>query len=197
MKTMTVLLFDNFTTMDALGPVEVLSRLDKDFEVKYVSKSGGLVSGTGNIKILTLPIAEINVSDLFLVPGGFGTRKVVEDRQLLEYIEEESHKSKYVLSVCTGSALLAKANVLNNRKATSNKLAWDWVIQQSENVKWIKKARWVVDGKFYTSSGVTAGTDMSLGFVNDLVGLQVAERIAVGLEYIWNRDKENDPFCGL
>lgn len=82
---------------------------------------------------------------------------------MLKHLAEESH---FCLSICTGSALLAKCGVLNNIKATSNKKALEWVKQTNENVIWIDKARWVVDGKFYTSSGVSAGMDMALGFVS-------------------------------
>ena len=77
-------------------------------------------------------------------------------------------RAENVLSICTGSALLAKSGVLDKRNATSNKKALDWVRSISQNVNWIKKARWVVDEKYYTSSGVSAGMDMSLGFISDL-----------------------------
>lgn len=60
---------------------------------------------------------------------------------------------------------------------------------------WIKCARWVVDGKFYTSSGVSAGMDMSLGFITDRSGKEAADEIANAIEYVWNHDKENDLFA--
>ena len=194
MKTIEVLLFDQFTTLDAIGPVEVLSRLDGGVEIKYVSKTGGLVSGSGNLKVSTQPLDEGADIDFFLVPGGMGTRKLVEDEETLDSLRAVSLRARYVLSVCTGSALLAKAGVLDHRRATSNKLAWEWVIQQSAQVDWVRKARWVADGKFYTSSGVSAGIDMALGFVRDQAGIQAAEGIARPLEYLWNRDENNDPF---
>jgi transcriptional regulator GlxA family with amidase domain len=59
----------------------------------------------------------------------------------------------------------------------------------------MKKARWTVDQKYYTSSGVSAGIDMTLGFVADTVSLKAAQTVANGIEYIWNQDKDNDPFC--
>lgn len=75
--------------------------------------------------------------------------------------------SQNCLTVCTGSALLAKTGLLNMKKATSNKKAFAWVKSVNNNVKWVEEARWVVDGKFYTSSGVSAGMDMVLGFIRD------------------------------
>jgi len=68
------------------------------------------------------------------------------------------------------------------------------VIAQNEKVNWIKKARWVVDGKYYTSSGITAGIDMSLGFISDHMGYEVARKVSHVLEYLWNENKEEDPF---
>jgi transcriptional regulator GlxA family with amidase domain len=131
---------------------------------------------------------------VLFVPGGFGTRKEVENDPLIHALAKSARNATYVLTVCTGSALLAKSGALDLLRATSNKVAFDWVVQQSEKVKWIRKARWVQDGKFYTSSGVSAGIDMTLGFVSDTVGTEMAEKISKGIEYIWNKDKENDPF---
>jgi putative intracellular protease/amidase len=192
-----VLLFDDFTTLDALGPVEVLSRLKDNTGVTYASVSGGLVRGTGNAQIATVPLSEVKTFGIVLVPGGMGTRKLADDETFLGQLRSLCEKSEFVLSVCTGSALLAKAGVLEDRKATSNKMAWDWVIRQSRRVDWVRKARWVVDGKFYTSSGVTAGIDMALGFVSDRSGQDYAQKIASGLEYLWNSDRDTDPFAGV
>ena len=99
-----------------------------------------------------------------------------------------------VLSICTGSALLAAAGVLVNVKATSNKYAFEWVTSTGDAV-WIRKARWVHDGRFYMSSGVSAGIDMALGFVADHYGLDAAKANAQKVEYIWNEDSEVDPFA--
>jgi putative intracellular protease/amidase len=130
-----------------------------------------------------------------LLPGGFGARKLVEDPAFLEIIRTFTEKSKRVLSVCTGLALLAKAGVLKTKNATSNKLAWDWVIKQDSEVHWVRKARWVRDGKFYTSSGVTAGIDMALGFVADNFGIETARKLSRIIEHVWNEDKTVDPFA--
>ena len=100
----------------------------------------------------------------------------------------------WVLSVCTGSALLAKAGILDHKRATSNKRAWQWVTEQSDQVDWIKQARWIVDGKFYTSSGVTAGMDMALGFIADRQGRDSAKEVANYTEYRWQQDSRLDDF---
>lgn len=195
MKLVNVLLFDNFTTLDALGPAEVFSRLKDIYEIKYFSMDGGSVSSSTGARVDTIKIDPIPISDILLIPGGFGTRQLVNDSNFLKTLSSLVTKSEYVLSVCTGSALLAKAGCIDHKKATSNKMSWDWIIAQSTKVDWIRHARWVVDGNFYSSSGITAGIDMALGFVADKHGYETAKTISKSLEYIWQENKEIDPFA--
>lgn len=194
MKHINVLLFDDFTVLDAIGPAEVLARLKDDYRLDYFSLAGGEVTGSANVKINTKPISAIMQHDILLVPGGFGTRTLVNDSLFIQALRELVQKSETVLTVCTGSALLAKTGLLNNARATSNKIAWDWVTEQNTQVYWIKKARWVADGKFYTSGGVSAGIDMALGFVADRFSQDTARKIAHALEYVWNSDQDEDLF---
>ncbi len=190
-----VLLFDDFETLDVFGPVEIFGRLKQYYQVSFYSASGGIVDNNHGVSIQTKNLDEINNgTDIFLIPGGYGTRQEVENIFLIDKIRKISNLSKYVLSVCTGSALLAKTGLLDGRKATSNKKAFDWVITQGKEVQWIKKARWVKDGKFYTSAGVSAGMDMTLGFLNDLHGIEFARNVAFEIEYDWIEDRENDHF---
>ena len=90
--------------------------------------------------------------------------------------------------------LLAKSGVLDGKQATSNKRAFTWASSQSDNVDWDKKARWKVDGKYYTSSGVSAGMDMTLGFIADRHGIDFARKVAKEIEYNWIEDRDNDSF---
>jgi transcriptional regulator GlxA family with amidase domain len=99
--------------------------------------------------------------------------------------------------VCTGAALLAKAGILDGRKATTNKRAYAWVVSQGPKVEWIAQARWVEDGKFFTSSGVSAGMDMTLGLIARLHGRQASLEAAQGAEYEWHEDSAWDPFAKL
>ena len=118
----------------------------------------------------------------------------MRDADFLAGLKDLADSAANVLSICTGSALLAAAGVLVNVKATSNKYAFEWVTSTGDAV-WIRKARWVHDGRFYTSSGVSAGIDMALGFVADHYGLDAAKANAQKAEYIWNEDSEVDPFA--
>jgi len=189
-----VLLFKNFTTLDALGPAEVLSKAKCNYHLAYYSIDGGLIESSTGAIISTQKMDEILPNGILIVPGGQGTRELVNHDIFIEHLKLLSDDAKKVLSICTGSALLAKSGALNQIQATSNKRAWNWVISQSINVKWIRNARWVVDGKYYTSSGITAGIDMAIGYIEDCFGYEEARRISDILEYTWNRDKDIDPF---
>lgn len=190
-----ILLFDNFETLDALGPAEILGKLKDDYTLEYYSIQGGIVTSAQNIRIDTLPADGMQGEYILVVPGGQGTRTLVNDEKFLSVLKEISQNAQWLLSVCTGSGLLAKAGVLKGRKATSNKRAFDWAVANDTEVNWVKKARWVIDGNIYTSSGVSAGMDMTLGFIADRQGIAVAEETANAIEYVWNKDKDNDPFC--
>ncbi len=188
-----ILLFNDFESLDAIGPVSVFGRIN-DYNLQYFSIGGQNVTSKQGIEINTKSVSEIDQTGILLIPGGQGTRDLVNDNTFISNLTLLAEKSKYCLSVCTGSALLAKTNILNNKKATSNKLAYEWVKSNGEYLKWISDARWVVDGKFYTSSGVSAGIDMCLGFISDVFNKELAIDIANKIEYIWNSNKENDPF---
>jgi putative intracellular protease/amidase len=191
-----VLLFDNFETLDVFGPVEILGRLKDFYQVRFYSLPGGLIKNNHGVIIQTEKLESINNGpDIFLIPGGYGTRIEIDNIPLINTIKQICSLSKYVLTVCTGTALLAKTGLLDGRKATSNKRAFDWVVSTGEKVNWIRAARWVVDDKYYTSSGVSAGMDMTLGLLNDLHGNDFAKNAAFQIEYHWQEDKENDPFC--
>jgi putative intracellular protease/amidase len=193
--SIAVLLFDDFETLDVFGPVEVFGRLLDLYTIKFYSLNGGQIKNRHGVSILTQKLEEVNDNlEIFIVPGGMGTRKEVENKLLIDKIKEISIFSKFVLTVCTGSALLARTGLLDNKTATSNKRAFTWVITNGTNVIWDKKARWSIDDKYYTSSGVSAGIDMTLGFISDRHGIELARQIAFEIEYNWMEDKDNDIF---
>lgn len=192
-----VILFDGFETLDAMGPVEVFGALAEaveGHELEYYSEKGGIATSAQNVRVQTLSLSMIEAGGVLLIPGGTGTRREAANGHFLRSTEALCGEAQYVLTVCTGSGLLAKTGLLDGRRATSNKIAFNWAMEQGPRVQWVRRARWVRDGKYYTSSGVSAGIDMALGFVSDTMGEPVAEKIARGIEYVWNRDPENDPF---
>ncbi len=191
----TVLLFDNFETLDVFGPVEILGRLKDYYQISFCSMHGGLVKNEHGISIVTENIEAIKKQvEIFLIPGGHGTRKEVDNIQLIDKVTEVCQLSKFVFTVCTGSAILAKTGLLDGKKATSNKKAFDWVTTQGKHVDWIRKARWTKDEKFYTSAGVSAGMDMTLGFLQDIHGIEFARKVAFEIEYNWIENMDEDNF---
>lgn len=189
-----ILLFDNFETLDVFGPVEILGCVE-GYKLHYYSQNGGTVVSAQGTPIITESINSAAKGGILVVPGGRGTRVLVSDSTFLNTLKAAAQESCYCLSICTGSALLSKTGILDGKNATSNKKAFEWVKSVNSNVNWIKKARWVVDGKFYTSSGVSAGMDMTLGFIKDCLGEQTAEEIAKHIEYNWNSDCSMDLFA--
>ncbi len=189
------LLFDDFETLDVFGPVEIFGRLKDKYQLTFCSLDGGMISNSHGVSILTESIASIkHHPEIFLIPGGYGTRPAVNNAVLIEEVTRLCNLASFVLTVCTGSALLAKTGLLDGRKATSNKKAFDWVTSQGEAVHWIRKARWTRDGKFYTSAGVSAGMDMSLGFLSDNHGIGFARKVAFEIEYNWVENMDEDIF---
>ena len=195
MRDINVLLFEGYTSLDMMGAVEVFSRLKKHYEIRYFSLNAGAVKSSVGAQILTRGISEIRSHDILLIPGGFATRELINDEKFLNELKNLAYRSEFVLSVCTGSVLLARARFLKGKRATSNKSSWEFVTSSSDDVEWIKPARWVKDGKIYSSSGVAAGIDMALGFVEEIHGLQTARDIARSMEYVWNEDRNFDPFA--
>lgn len=195
MTDFNIVLFDNFETLDAFGPAEVFGRLPENYSVQCCSLRGGVVESSQRVQVNTVPFSQIDPAGILLIPGGRGTRTLVNDEDFIGQIKVLSEKAGHVLTVCTGSALLAKTSLLNALEATSNKRAFAWASANGAGVIWVKRARWVKAGKYYTSSGVSAGIDMALGFIRDTHGLQTAETIAREIEYIWNADKDKDPFA--
>lgn len=195
MQTITALVFEDYETLDLFGPVEMFGNLPEHYQIQFASITGGIIHSKHGFAMQTVAVADLEYpTNILLIVGGMGTRKMVEDELFLQTLIMLADNANWVLSVCTGSALLARAGILDGKRATSNKLSWQWVISQSDKVNWVEQARWVVDGKFYTSSGVSAGMDMALGFIADRQGIDSARQVANYTEYRWQEDSEIDDF---
>lgn len=204
-RTVAIVLFEGFTVLDAYGPIQAFAMagqrqedgsFHRFFKVVTVARQAGPVkSSEGPSTVADYSFADLPGCDLMLVPGGMGTRPLVNDAEFLGMLAALSRKAALTTTVCTGSALLARTGLLDGREATSNKMAWDWVKQQGEAVEWVRKARWVDDGDIVTSSGVSAGIDMALAVISRLHGRAVAETAVRGMEYVWNDHPGNDPFA--
>ncbi|WP_304545176.1 DJ-1/PfpI family protein [Sulfurimonas microaerophilic] len=192
-----VLLFPEFELLDVFGPLEMYGIRPEVFEICMVSQNIGNVVSKQGPKVVAEYDFNSSDYDIIMIPGGMGTRKEVENPKILEWIQIQSKDAKYITSICTGSALLAKSGLLNGVHATTNKRAFNWVISQGSQVLWKKEARWVEDGRYFTSSGISAGMDMTLGLISKILGTQEALAIANEVEYEWHSDPSWDPFAKL
>lgn len=194
-KTLGIVLYPGFEVLDVFGPIEMWSYVP-DFKVILISEQGGAVRSTQGVSVNSdFSFATAPPLDILMIPGGNGTVAQLLNPVLLDYLREQDTRTQFTTSVCTGSALLAKAGILKGHKATSNKNFFSLAVEQDPSVDWVVKARWVDDGKYVTSSGVSAGTDMALGLVARLYGKPRALALARSLEYEWHEDPTVDPFA--
>lgn len=196
-KHLGVVLFPRFELLDAFGPLEMFGYAPGIEIVVLAGRPGPVPSTQGPATVAEFALADAPPTDLLLVPGGIGTRALVGDEQFLDQLAKRARGAELVMSVCTGSGLLARAGVLDGRRATSNKAAFGWATEQSDAVEWVKESRWVRDGKFVTSSGVAAGIDMALAVIADLAGEEFAQTLANRTEYEWHSDPRWDPFARI
>jgi transcriptional regulator GlxA family with amidase domain len=195
--TLGVLLYEDFEILDVFGPVEMFGSVGEELKIVMVAEEAGQVkSYQGPKAVADVGFDDCPPLDILLVPGGFGTLPYLQNQKALDWIKDQSTKTQLTTSVCSGSAILAKAGVLDGKKATSNKVYFNQLkmVSQNPNVEWIEEARWVEDGNVVTSSGVSAGMDMALAVIAKIWGEERAEAIAIGTEYEWHRDADVDPF---
>jgi putative intracellular protease/amidase len=129
-----------------------------------------------------------------MVPGGWGTRALVDDEDALEWMRAMNDKVAIMASVCTGAAVLAKCGFLDGLPASTNHNSFGWVAGYGPRVLWDNVARWVDAGKYVSSAGVSAGTDLGFHLVSRLAGRAVAESAASAAEYDWHRDPDQPIF---
>jgi transcriptional regulator GlxA family with amidase domain len=200
LRTLGVVLFEGFELLDVFGPLEAWGMLANMGQCKITTvaeHSGAVTSAQGPRAIAEFSFSDCPHLDLILIPGGIGTRKEISNQALLGWLKVRAEKAEVVTTVCTGTAILAHTGLLDGRRATTNKRAFKWVAEQGAKVNWVREARWVEDGKFATSSGVSAGIDMALAVMARLYGAQAAEAIATAMEYDWHRDANWDPFAKI
>jgi transcriptional regulator GlxA family with amidase domain len=191
-----ILIFDDVEVLDFAGPFEVFSRTRLDpgvdsrkadasapFNVFTVAAVPGLVRATGGLDVMPhFTFATAPHIDLVVVPGGFGTRRLLGDETTLQWIQSVAAASKLVTSVCSGSLLLAKAGLLKGKRATTHWGALDLLAQLDPSIAVDREARVAGTGPV-TSAGVSAGIDMSLSVVEKLYGKEVADETAHYIEF--------------
>lgn len=194
--SVTVVLFEGFELLDVFGPVELFSRLPDEYPVTFVAAQAGRVRSSQGIEVIaTDSLDDVGTPFILMVPGGMGTRQLVNDTGFLDSLVKCAAKAQPTTSVCTGSALLAAAGLLDGYRATSNKRAFAWASEHGHHVDWIPQARWVQDRDRWTSSGVAAGMDMTAALIGHLSGAEAAAVAAREIELDVHSDPGWDPFA--
>ncbi len=189
-------LFPGFELLDLYGPLEMLGLLGNKVSITTLGETAGAIESSAGVKgYAEATLQEASALDLLIIPGGVGTRTLIHEKHFIDLLREKVREARFVATVCTGSALLAKTGLLDGHRATSNKIAFDWVREQGPSVHWIREARWVEEGKYFTSSGISSGIDMALGLISHLYGRETSLAVARRAEYLWNEDHTKDPFA--
>ena len=199
METLNVgiLLFDNVEVLDFAGPFEVFSRTrlqpgvearrsedGAPFQVFTVARTRDPITATGGLTVVPRHgFADAPRIDLLVVPGGFGTRRLLQDEETLDWIRRTAAAARQVTSVCTGSLLLARAGLLEGRRATTHWGALDLLDSLGAGVT-VERTLRVVDDGIISSAGVASGMDMAFYVVETLFGREVADETARYIEYL-------------
>ncbi|MBP1967509.1 DJ-1/PfpI family protein [Paenibacillus aceris] len=189
-RRVAILIFDNVEPMDFVGPFEVFiaaSNRGKDFQVYTVAEHDRPVKAMGNLSVNpSYTLDNCPKPDIVIIPGGWGSRQEMHNEVITNWIYQVANEVELLLSVCTGALILAKANVLNGLKLTTNRLAVDELREVAPaSAQIVEHARYLDNGKIVLSAGISAGIDMSLYVVGRLLGSERALRTAQLMEYDW------------
>ena len=193
-KQVGILLFENIEVLDFCGPFEVfaVTRLNEEkrrqesspFNVFLVAETKEPIVTTGGMRVLPdYDLDDCPVMDILVVPGGWGTRKEMDNEVLIRWISTRSRQVETLTSVCTGALLLGKAGLLDGKRATTHWRSLDWMQELFPKTTVEKRLHFVEDGTLITSAGISAGIDMSLKVVSRYFGEAIARATAKHMEY--------------
>jgi transcriptional regulator GlxA family with amidase domain len=200
-RTVGILVFPEVEVLDFCGPFEVFSvtRLDESrrreepspYEVILVAEQAGVVVATGSLKFLPdHTLEDCPPLDILVVPGGWGTRREMNNDRLITWVAERGHQVTTVTSVCTGSLLLGKAGLLDGKRATTHWRVLEEMRGWFSSINVIDDEHVVDDGNVITSAGISAGIDMALRVVSRHHGEAVARATARFMEYPFPEDNK-------
>ncbi|MFC3909307.1 DJ-1/PfpI family protein [Legionella dresdenensis] len=176
----TFLFYDGMTTLDIIGPHEVLARLPGAIVQRAAKRAGEVQDGLGLKLIADYSLSEIKRTDILVVPGGGRATSLSHEPEILQWIKTIHQHTQWTTSVCTGSLILGAAGVLQNKHATTH-----WAVMDRLN-HWGAvpvSQRIVEDGKLMTAAGVSAGIDMALLLASKVAGQAAAETLQLAIEY--------------
>ena len=196
---MGIVIFPEVEVLDFCGPYEVftVARLDEarrreepsPFRVLLVSEAAAAVTTAGGMRVIPdCLLAVCPPLNILVVPGGWGTRRQIDNKILIDWIAERGRQVETLTSVCTGALLLAAAGLLNGRRATTHWRSLSWLRESFPAVTVEEQLRVVEDGHILTSAGISAGIDLALKVVGRSFGEAVARATARHMEYRFPED---------
>jgi transcriptional regulator GlxA family with amidase domain len=176
-----IALFDRFASLDAVGPYQVFAHLPGAKVIFASERTGAIPDESGDLALhAQATYQDVPAPDILLIPGGPGQADHMTKGPLQDWLVEADKTSTWTTSVCTGSLILAAAGLLTGREATTYWLAHDELARLGARPR---QERYVFDGKYATSAGVSAGIDMALALCEKLAGPEVAQQLQLGIEY--------------
>lgn len=188
-NTIGVLLFDDVELLDFAGPLEVFGAanyLEEEeglFTIETVAHQKDINVSKSLLKVTADNTLNGQGYDLFIIPGGFGTRQLVKDESLLQPIQQTIENSKLLVSVCTGSLVLAKLGYLKDKEVCSHHLSYDLLTSIDPSITVNKEARYMDHGLIMTAAGVSAGIDLSFHILRKFYGKEAAAKVRQYIEY--------------
>lgn len=191
-----IVLFDDFETMDAFGPAEILGKLPQHFHIRYLSVSGDVVNSVHGAKIWTDFLSPDEIDGILVIPGGKGARRLLwKDERALTIIRKSAENADFCLMIGNGSAILAQTGLLYRRRIADFPMDANWNRMFTAGIERVEGAKVVVDGKFYSCGSTTMGIDTALWAVSDILDIKEAEKAANEIGYLWNENAEEDIYC--
>jgi len=186
-----ILLFDEVEVLDFAGPFEVFSITTfpgsniKPFEVRTVSQSGEIIKARNGLQVMPDYCFSDNPSfDILIIPGGYGAEEIeIHNDVVINWIKEQMPKVSLMTSVCTGALLLAKAGLLEGKKATTHWMDIDRLEREYDTITMERDVKYVDEGSIITSGGISAGINMSFHIIKKLLGEEIARTTAKRMEY--------------
>lgn len=189
MRNVAIFIFDDVEVLDFCGPFEVFAvtgarSQEKPFNVFTVAETAATITARNGLSVNPkFSFSDCPQADILVIPGGYGTRPLINNEAVLAWIRAQADNAELVMSVCTGSLLLGKAGLLEGLSATTHFAAMDELRKQAPNTQACPSQRIVDNGRILTSAGISAGIDLSFHLVARLLGREVAQETARWMEY--------------
>lgn len=193
-RNIAIMIFDNVEVLDFAGPYEAFNvtadlNQPSPFNVYTVAETSAPIRTRGKMSVNpNYSIYGMPPVDILLIPGGYGTRAMLRKPHLIEWVKEQAEKVELLLSVCTGSLVLAKAGLLDDVEATTHHGNFPELEQLAPTCTVIKDRRYVTSGNIIMSGGVSAGIDMALHVVQQLCGNEILAKTLTEMEYPYTPD---------